>query len=133
MTFERFHSVIRPHEAALLNTVKRLGLLSFPHIPWGEDCRALLTGKQLCHPHCGPRCREMVYLTFPDDIDYSANCTGPYDQGDPTAELRLVGYHEEHNILIIPGDLPYPHVQDNKPESTCAFSAQLYKVQRVVD
>ena len=75
----------------------------------------------------------MIYLTFMDDIDYSANCTGPYDQGDPMAELRLVGYHEKHHILVIPQDLSYLHTQDKKPKLTCAFSTQPYKVQWVVD
>ena len=65
----------------------------------------------------------MVYLTFPDDVDYSGNHTGPYDQGDPMAELGLIGYHEKHNILVIPGDLPYLHAQDNEPKWTCVFSA----------
>ena len=64
----------------------------------------------------------MVYLTFPDDFDYSTNHTGPYDQGDPTAELGLIGHHEKHDILIIPGNLPHLDVQDNEPEQTCAFS-----------
>ena len=49
-----------------------------------------------------PRHRELIYLAFPDDVDYPANRTGSYDQGDPPAELRLIRYHEEHNILIIP-------------------------------
>ena len=34
------------------------------------------------------------------------------------AELGLIGYHEKHNILVIPGDLPYLHAQDNEPEQT---------------
>ena len=85
--------------------------------PWGEDRYAPPTGKQLHH---GPGHREMVYLTFLDDTDYSANRTGPYDQGDPTA--KLIGYHEKHNTLIIPGNLPYLHVQDNEPKQTCVFS-----------
>ena len=61
----------------------------------------------------------MVYLTFPDDVDYPANHTGPYDQGDTMAEL---GYHEKHNVLFIPCDLPYLHAQDNESKWTCAFS-----------
>ena len=44
-------------------------------------------------------------------------------KGDPMAELRFVGYHEKSNIFIVPGDLPYLYMQDNKPEQTCAFSA----------
>ena len=37
---------------------------------------------------------ERKSLTFPDDVDYSANHTGPYDQGDPMVELILVRYHK---------------------------------------
>ena len=36
----------------------------------------------------------------------------------------LIRYHEKHNILIIPGDLPYLHMQDNEPEWTCAVAGQ---------
>ena len=75
----------------------------------------------------------MVYLTFSDDIYYSANCTGFYDQGDPMAKLRFVGYHEKHNILIVSSDLPYLHMQDNEPKQTCSFSAQPHNVQQVVN
>ena len=39
----------------------------------------------------------MIYLTFPDDVDYLANCTGSYDQGDPPA--KLIRYHEEQNVF----------------------------------
>ena len=107
--------------------------LSFSSTPQGGDHHGLPTGKQLCHLCCGPGHREMAYLAFPDDINYSANCTGHYDQGHPMAKLRFIGYHKEHNILIVPGDLPYLHAQDNKPKWTCAFSTQPYKVQWVVD
>ena len=71
--------------------------------PRGRDCCAPPAGKQPCHPHSGPQHGETVYLTFPDNIDYSANCTGPYDQGDPLSKLRLIGYHKElHHILRSP-------------------------------
>ena len=63
----------------------------------------------------------MIYLAFPDDVDYPANRTGPYDQGDLPAKLRLIRYHKEHNVLVIPHDLPYLHVQDNKTEWACLF------------
>ena len=71
----------------------------------GDDC-APLAGKQPHHPHSGPRCGGTVYLTFPDNTDYSGNRTDPYDQGDPPSEVGLIGYHKEHIIFIIAGD---PH------------------------
>ena len=75
----------------------------------------------------------MIYLAFLDDVDYPANHTGSYDQGDPLAELRLIGHHKEHNVLIVPCDLPYLYVQDNETEQARTFPAQPYKVQWVVD
>ena len=44
------------------------------------------------------------------------------------AKLRFIRYHEKHNILIIPTDLPCLHMQDNEPEQTCSFSTQPHKV-----
>ena len=76
----------------------------------GGDGHAPLVGKQPCHPHSKRWCGEMVYLTFPDNIDYSSNRTGPYDQGNPPSEVRLIGYHKEHSIFIITCDPLYLHV-----------------------
>ena len=75
------------------------------------------------HSHSGPQHGETVYLTFPDNVDYPANCTGPYNQGDPPSKLGLIGYHKEHSIFIISCDPPYLHVQDDKPEQTSMFPA----------
>ena len=63
----------------------------------------------------------MIYFTFLDDVDYPANHTGPYDQGDPPAKLRLIGYHEEYNVFVIPCDLLYLHAQNNKSEWASTF------------
>ena len=89
----------------------------------GRDSCAPLAGKQPHHPCSGPRHGEMVYLTFLDNIDYSANCTGPYDQGDPLSKLRLNRHHKEHSVFIISCDPPYLHAQDDKPEQTSMFPA----------
>ena len=72
--------------------------------PRGRESHAPLAGKQLCHPRSGPRHGETVYLTFLDNTGYSANHTGPYNQGDPLSELRLIRYYKEHSIFIISCD-----------------------------
>ena len=89
--------------------------------PRGGDSHAPPAGKQPHHPHSGPQCGEMVYLTFSDNIDYSANHTGPYDQGDPLSELGLIRYHKEHSIFIISCDPLYLDMQDDEPEWTSTF------------
>ena len=100
--------------------------------PRGGDGHAPPAGKQPHHPRSGPQCGEMVYLTFPDDIDYASNRTGPCDQGDPPSEVRLIGYHKEHSIFIIACDPLYLHMQDDEPERTSMFPTQPHKIQRVV-
>ena len=75
----------------------------------------------------------MIYLAFPDNIDYLANCTGSYDQGDPLAELRLIQHHEEHNVLIVPCNLLHLYSQNDETEWARTFPAQSYKVQWVVN
>ena len=82
--------------------------------PRGRDSHAPLARKQPCHPHSGPQCREMVYLTFPDNINYSSNCTGPYDQGDPSSKVGLIGYHKEHSIFVIACDPLYLHAEQSR-------------------
>ena len=89
----------------------------------GRNCHAPLAGEQLHHPCSGPRCGETVYLTFSDNIDYSANRPGPYDQEDPPSKLRPIGHHQEHSIFIISCNPPYLHAQDDKPERTSTFPA----------
>ena len=69
--------------------------------PRGGNGHAPPAGKQPHHSHSGPQCGEMAYLTFSDNIDYSVNHTGPYNQGDPLSELGLIGYHKEHSVFII--------------------------------
>ena len=66
----------------------------------GGDSHSPLAGKQPHHPRSGPRCGEMVYLTLSDNIDYSADHAGPYDQGDPPSKLRLIRDHQEHCVFI---------------------------------
>ena len=87
----------------------------------GRDGHAPLAGKQSCNPHCGPQHGETVYLTLSDNIDYSANSAGHYNQGDLSSELRLIGHHQEHRILIISCDPLHLHIQDDKPKWTSMF------------
>ena len=88
----------------------------------GGDSHAPLAAEQPCHPHSGPWHGEMVYLTFTDNIDYPANRTGPYDQGDPPFKLRLIRHHKEHSIFVISCDPLYLHTQDDKPKQISTFS-----------
>ena len=87
----------------------------------GGDSHALPAVKQPRHPHSGPRCGEMVYLALSDNIDYSANSAGPYDQGDPPSELGLIGHHQEHHVFVISCNPLHLHMQDDKPEWTSTF------------
>ena len=91
--------------------------------PSSGNHHAPLAGKHPCQPRSGPQHGEMVYLTFSDNIDYSANHTGPHDQGHPPSELRLIRYHKEHSIFVISCDPPYLHMQDDKSEWTIMFPA----------
>ena len=87
----------------------------------GRDCHAPPAGKQSCNPHGGPQHGETVYLTLSDNIDYSVDRAGPYDQGDPPSKLRLIGHPQEHRIFIISCDPLHSHMQDDKPEWTSTF------------
>ena len=87
----------------------------------GGDSRTPLAGEQLPHPRSGPWHGEMVYLTFSDNIDYSANRTGPYDQEDPLSELRLIKHHKECSVFIISFNPQYLHTQGDQPKRTSMF------------
>ena len=91
--------------------------------PRGRGGYTPSAGKQLCRSHSGPWHGETVYLTLLDNIDYSSNRTGPYDQGNPLSKVRLIGYHKENHIFIIACDPPYLHAQDDEPKRTSMFPA----------
>ena len=102
------------------------------HSLGGGDRCTQPAGKQSCQPHSGPWHGETVYLTLSDNIDHSANSTGPYNQRNPLSELGLIGHHQEHHVFIISCDPPYLHAQDDKPEWASTFPTQPHEVQRVV-
>ena len=114
-----------PHNNQLINTPlwgSPTGIFNWSLCPLrARDSHAPLTGKQPHHPHSGPQHGETVYLTLSDNIDYSANSAGPYNQGDPLSKLGLIGHHQEHCIFIISCDPQHLHAQDDKPEQTSMF------------
>ena len=87
----------------------------------GGDSHTPPAEKKPCHPHSGPWHGEMVYLALSDNIDYSVDRAGPYNQGDPPSKLGLIRHHQEHCIFIISCNPLHLHVQDDKPEWTSTF------------
>ena len=87
----------------------------------GVDGHTPPAEKQLRHPHSGPWCGEAVYLALSDNVDHSANSTGPHNQRDPPSKLRLIGHHQEHRFFVISCDTPHLHAQDDKPEQASTF------------
>ena len=82
------------------------------------DSHAQLAGQQSCYPCSGPWHGEVVYLTLSDNVDQSADSTGPHNQRDPSFEIGLIRHHQEYRILIISCNTPHLHAQDDKPKWT---------------
>ena len=125
LSLERPQADTLPHHNQLINAPLQgfpTGTFNQSLCPFiGGDDHAQLTGKQSHHPCSGPWHGEAVYLAFFDNIDYSADSAGPYNQRDPPSELRLIGYHQEHHIFIISCYPPHSHMQDDKPQWASTF------------